>query len=1663
MIPWRESRVTVRRCPHKNCRAFTNPVTDTNMLGRGARRRGVTGQLTTGRAGRRRLVAVALATAAITAAVFVATLEPAFAAGPRPIPVTPFSGYNPTLLRAPYVTDLTQTSADVNWATSVSNVTSPGSLQWGPLGSCTAHTTAVPANLPNSYPTAGTPTSITGSAYTVVAGSNEYQSTVVISGLSPSTKYCYRPLGPGSVDLLGSNPTQSFTTLNPAGTATPLTFDVVGDLGETLYSSGTAFPNNLNTDQAAIDSLIGQSASTAGAKFVVTAGDVAYSGGTQADYGDLSNTGSEISDIFGPSYWPQTGGLPVYAGEGNHGQNTIGLHNWPEGNIAQSSNGVYAYDSYPALPADGTSAASYPDAWYAVSDGGTRIYVIDAAWADGNVGTTNMYQVDRDAHWTTSSPEYQWLSADLASHPNAIKMAVFHYPVRSDNSTQGSDTNLENTGSNPNSLEALLAANGVQLAFNGHAHTYQRITPTNYQQNGQIVNYVTGGGGAILEPVSGGSACSGFASTGSVYAIGWSPTSNTGSACGTGVPTPQSAAQVFNYLQVSVNGNQVTVTPVNAAGQVFDQQTYTYSGVTTKPVTVIDSSPPALTNATSASVTFHATGGVSSFACRLDSGSTSACSSPLTYSGLTSGSHTVTVTGSGATPVTATWTVDTVPPSVPSGLSATAISSTQINLAWTGSSDNSGITGYDIYRGGTLLTTTSGTGTTYSDTSVTASKLYSYTIDARDGAGNVSGQSSPPATVSTPGAPSGPALVQAAGSSTTTVTLPAASTPGDLLVLSASAFTGASKPISAVSDGRNSWTKVLTKYVSGQNSDGELWYAPNAASVQGVTVTTGATTVALQLQEFSGVATSKPFLDASAGSAATSSSASSSPVTPATTGELAVGFIAGHGSTQAAALTSPGFTNEPLVTTSSPSKVSVISGYQALSSTTAQSYAGTFATAMYWAAGIALFKSGNAPPPPGDFSISTSPTAGTAVIGSPATASVHTATLSGSPQTVGLTASGLPTGATAQFAPATITSDGSSVISIATSSATPAGIYPITVTGTGTGTSHQAIFAMTVNTPAAISSANTTTFTEGTAGAFMVTTTGSPSPSLSIGSSPLPVGVTFSDNSDGTATLAGTPAAGSNGSYPLVIGASGAGPPATQSFTLVVNALPSDFSVGVPASAQAVAGSLTDITVTTSDTLGPSQTIALSVDGLPTGASSSFTPGSVSSGASSDLRITPAPGTMPGTYTISVTGAGTTHSHTVTFALVVNTPPTITSPNTVTFTVGIPGTFTVSATGSSPIGLSIGTSTLPGGVTFTDNGDGTATLAGIPAAFSASSYPLTITASNGYGAPASQSFTLSINAAPPQPDFAIAASPPSATVLAGSTAVTSITTTAVNGPQSVALSASGLPAGALLSFTPPSVTSGGNSSMRVITSPSTTGTFDITVTGTGDGSGTPSHSTTFSLTVSSVAAVPHLVQTASGTETASATSLSGSFPLSTGGGDLLVLTASEYSGASNHITSVTDTAGNTWKLVGSYNTPGHNSDGEMWYAVNTSPTVTVTVHNSAKAFVSFEVQDFAGLSATASLNGSTGASDTSTAANSGTVNSTVAGGLAVGFVAGHSNAEAIMVNSPGYTNQGQQTTTGSNATVIAGYQLLGAPGPQSFAGSFAAAMYWAAGIAIFGP
>ncbi|MEV1018406.1 S8 family serine peptidase [Micromonospora sp. NPDC049801] len=109
-----------------------------------------------------------------------------------------------------------------------------------------------------------------------------------------------------------------------------------------------------------------------------------------------------------------------------------------------------------------------------------------------------------------------------------------------------------------------------------------------------------------------------------------------------------------------------------------------------------------------------------------------------------------------------------------------------------------------------------------------------------------------------------------------------------------------------------------------------------------------------------------------------------------------------------------------------------------------------------------LYVGSGGTPPADDFSVGVSPTAGSTAPGGSVSATVSTATTSGSAQSVSLSASGLPSGATASFSPATVTSGGSSTLTIATSASTPAGTYGVTVTGAGTAGTRSATYSLTV-------------------------------------------------------------------------------------------------------------------------------------------------------------------------------------------------------------------------------------------------------------------------------------------------------------------------------------------------------------------------------------------------------------------------------------------------------------------------------------------------------------------------------------------------------------------------------------------------------------------------
>jgi large repetitive protein len=138
--------------------------------------------------------------------------------------------------------------------------------------------------------------------------------------------------------------------------------------------------------------------------------------------------------------------------------------------------------------------------------------------------------------------------------------------------------------------------------------------------------------------------------------------------------------------------------------------------------------------------------------------------------------------------------------------------------------------------------------------------------------------------------------------------------------------------------------------------------------------------------------------------------------------------------------------------------------------------------------------------------------------------------------------------------------------------------------------------------------------------------------------------------------------------------------------------------------------------------------------GLPPGLSINSTTGLISG--------TP---TAHGPPSVTVTASDSIDSASVTFDWQVNSAtqaPSITSPSSTSFVVGSAGSFTVTTTGA-PTPAITESGKLPSGVTFTDNGNGTATIS-TPRTGTKGTYPITITASNGVSPNATQSFTLTV-------------------------------------------------------------------------------------------------------------------------------------------------------------------------------------------------------------------------------------------------------------------------------------------------------------------------------
>jgi len=468
---------------------------------------------------------------------------------------------------------------------------------------------------------------------------------------------------------------------------------------------------------------------------------------------------------------------------------------------------------------------------------------------------------------------------------------------------------------------------------------------------------------------------------------------------------------------------------------------------------------------------------------------------------------------------------------------------------------------------------------------------------------------------------------------------------------------------------------------------------------------------------------------------------------------------------------------------------------------------------------------------------------------------------------------------------------------------------------------------------------------------------------------------------------------------------------------------------------------------------------------LPTGATASFSPNPTltlnngNTSRPSTLTITTTASTPAGAtnFTVRAFSGGTCSttldfaeaSSTLTVTAATGTAPTITSFSSTTVTVNAAGSFTVTTTGSPTPALSV-TGSLPSGVTFTNNGNGTATLAGPSALGTVGSYPLTFKAANGVGLDATQNFTLTVQKAN---QVAVTVTGPSS-ITYGSTG----TATASGGSGSGTYSFShGASTGCTVSGTTVSVTNA-------------SGTCSLTATRAGDANyGVSSTSSPFAVTLvkatpTATLAVSNSPQTYTGSGEAatvgiSVSSVPGAVASILTGGAATQTAAGTYAVTANFVPTDTN----------NYNTLTGLAAGN--FVINkATPTATLAVSNSPQTYTGSGQAATVGISLSSApgavANILTGGAATQTAAGTyavtanfvptDTANFNTLTGLAAGnFVINKATPTATLAvsNSPQtYDGSAKAATVSISASSIPGSVtniLTGGTATKTNAGTYA--------------
>ena len=456
--------------------------------------------------------------------------------------------------------------------------------------------------------------------------------------------------------------------------------------------------------------------------------------------------------------------------------------------------------------------------------------------------------------------------------------------------------------------------------------------------------------------------------------------------------------------------------------------------------------------------------------------------------------------------------------------------------------------------------------------------------------------------------------------------------------------------------------------------------------------------------------------------------------------------------------------------------------------------------------------------------------------GSTSSTGIYVSTQYGFTGNVNLAVAGLPSGVTASFSPNPTA--GYSQLTLTTSSTAAVGQYNLTVTGTsGTQTASTTVSLGVYAPTFTLYSSGSVTVGQGTSTSAYANVspqygfTGSVT--MSIAGLPSGVTASFSPNpTTGNSQLTFTASSAAViGQYPLTITGVSGGLTATASLTLGVYA--PTFTLSGPYSITAGQGSSVSSYVYVGSQYGFTGGVNLSVSGLPSGVTASFSPNPTNSNSTLNLNI--GASAPVGTSTVTITGTSGGQTVTTTFQLNIAVPSftLFASVGTLSLNQGASTTGSVSIYSQNGFSgnVTLSASGLPSGVTasFSPNPTTGTSILTLSASSTATPGQVTVTINGVSGsATSSTSFPLTINSA----GFNIAAAPGEIFLVPGGTETSLVTAQSLNGfSGNVNYVVSGLPSGVTATFSPnPSSGSSTLTLTAAATATPTTGTATITGT-----------------------------------------------------------------------------------------------------------------------------------------------------------------------------------------------------------------------------------------